>query len=74
LAEKEVGIADTKADLAAGVSDIAVTERLKSREEEWSWPWKMGNCESNVRDGHYVLAVRKEEKMSQVYVTQGIEE
>jgi hypothetical protein len=55
LAEEEVRITDTKADLTARLTNVTIAERLKSRKKEGRRSGKMRYCESNVGDGHYAM-------------------
>lgn len=52
LAQKEVGIAYPQANLAALLSDEAVSQRLESREKEGRRRGEMRDGKTNVRDRH----------------------
>lgn len=52
LAEEEVGITDSKADLAALLSEVAIAKRLESSKKEGRRSWQVRDCEANAGDGH----------------------
>jgi hypothetical protein len=53
LADKEVRIPDAKANLATRLTNVTVSERLKSSSKERRRSWKMSYCETGMGNGHY---------------------
>lgn len=52
LADEEVGIVYTQANLITLLPDKSVSEGLESGQEEGARGGKMRNCEADVRDRH----------------------
>jgi hypothetical protein len=66
LADEEVGIFYTKADLIALLADVSVSERLEGSKEEGTRGGKVGNGEADVGDRH-IIGKERQLKMERLW-------
>jgi len=69
LANEEIGIADTKANLTALLTNKSISQWLKSSEEERAGSRKVRDSQTNMRDRHGIRGMR----MIAVKTNEGLE-